>query len=213
MDEVHGDEPTWGGMQHQLALVQSAAILDQLKLGTPTLLSDLPESEMERAGEFGVQVNGMLRDLSRIRTVAVAGSGDSDERQSENLRRMLLGLVDDVRVVMVVLAKRLQLMRVLKYLDEDEQKRIADITQRIHAPLANRLGIWQLKWELEDLSLRYLRPDEYRDIARGLEEKRAEREAFVSAHESTPVFRAQPAPDFLLPYHHAGERDETKRCH
>ena len=184
VEEVHGDEPTWGGMQHQLALVQSAAILDQLKLDTPTLLaallSDLPESEMERAGEFGAQVNGMLRDLSRIRTLAVAGSGDSDERQSENLRRMLLGLADDVRVVMVVLAKRLQLMRVLKYLDEDEQKRIADITQRIHAPLANRLGIWQLKWELEDLSLRYLRPDEYRDIARALEEKRAEREAFIA---------------------------------
>jgi len=183
IDEAHGDEEVAGGLQHRLALVQTADILDRLKLDTPTLLAallaDLPENRLELAAEFGEQVRRMLRDLARIRTVAVSGSGETDEKQSENLRRMLLGLADDVRVVLVVLARRLQLMRVLKYLDEAEQKRIAGITQRIHAPLANRLGIWQLKWELEDLSLRYLRPDEYRAIARALEEKRVEREAFI----------------------------------
>ncbi|HHH14030.1 MAG TPA: bifunctional (p)ppGpp synthetase/guanosine-3',5'-bis(diphosphate) 3'-pyrophosphohydrolase, partial [Thiolapillus brandeum] len=183
IDEAHGDEEVAGGLQHRLALVQTADILDRLKLDTPTLLAallaDLPENRLELAAEFGEQVRRMLRDLARIRTVAVSGSGETDEKQSENLRRMLLGLADDVRVVLVVLARRLQLMRVLKYLDEAEQKRIAGITQRIHAPLANRLGIWQLKWELEDLSLRYLRPDEYRAIARALEEKRVEREVFI----------------------------------
>jgi len=183
IDEVHGDEEVAGGLQHRLALVQTADILDRLKLDTPTLLAallaDLPENRLELAAEFGEPVRQMLRDLARIRTLAVSGNGETDEKQSENLRRMLLGLADDVRVVLVVLARRLQLMRVLKYLDEAEQKRIAAITQRIHAPLANRLGIWQLKWELEDLSLRYLRPDEYRAIARALEEKRVEREAFI----------------------------------
>ncbi len=183
IDEAHGDEEVAGGLQHRLALVQTADILDRLKLDTPTLLAallaDLPENRLELAAEFGEPVGRMLRDLARIRTLAVSGNGETDEKQSENLRRMLLGLADDVRVVLVVLARRLQLMRVLKYLDEAEQKRIASITQRIHAPLANRLGIWQLKWELEDLSLRYLRPDEYRAIARALEEKRVEREAFI----------------------------------
>ncbi|WP_456416561.1 RelA/SpoT family protein [Thiolapillus sp.] len=181
--QVHDEEPTFGGMQHRLALVQTADILDQLGLDTETLvvalLSDLPSAELELAEPFGERVQTMIRDLVRIRTVAVTGSTDTSDRQSENLRRMLLGLADDVRVVLVVLAKRLQLMRVLGSLEAEDQQRIADITQRIHAPLANRLGIWQIKWELEDLSLRVLHGEAYRQIARALEEKRDEREQFI----------------------------------
>ncbi|WP_456412216.1 RelA/SpoT family protein [Thiolapillus sp.] len=181
--QVHDEEPTFGGMQHRLALVQTADILDQLGLDTETLvvalLSDLPSAELELAEPFGERVQTMIRDLVRIRTVAVTGSTDTSDRQSENLRRMLLGLADDVRVVLVVLAKRLQLMRVLGSLEAEDQQRIADVTQRIHAPLANRLGIWQIKWELEDLSLRVLHGEAYRQIARALEEKRDEREQFI----------------------------------
>ena len=183
--QVHDEEPSVGGVQHQLALMQTADILDQLNLDAETLvaalLSDLPLAELEKAEPFGERVPAMIRDLSRIRTLAVSGSGADDDKQSENLRRMLLGLADDVRVVLIVLAKRLQLMRVLPYLDDEEERRlIADITQRIHAPLANRLGVWQIKWELEDLSLRALHPQAYRDIARSLEEKREEREQFIA---------------------------------
>ncbi len=181
--QVHDEEPAFGGMQHRLALVQTADILDQLGLDTETLvvalLSDLPDTELELAEPFGERVQTMIRDLVRIRTVAVTGSTDTSDRQSENLRRMLLGLADDVRVVLVVLAKRLQLMRVLGSLEAEDQQRIADITQRIHAPLANRLGIWQIKWELEDLSLRVLHGEVYRQIADALEEKREEREQFI----------------------------------
>lgn len=183
IEDVHDEETTWGGLQHRLALLQTAAILDQLKLDTPSLLvallSDLPPGELERAEVFGDQVAGMLRDLARIRSVAVAGGKEGGEKQSENLRRMLLGLAEDVRVVLIVLAKRLQLMRALKRHDGEERRCIADLTQRIHAPLANRLGIWQIKWELEDLSLRFLHPRTYREIARALEESREEREAFI----------------------------------
>jgi GTP pyrophosphokinase len=182
---IHDQEPGFGGVQHQLALVQTADILDQLNLDAETLvaalLSDIPLTELEKADSFGARVPAMVRDLSRIRTVAVSGSNANDAKQSENLRRMLLGLADDVRVVLIVLAKRLQLMRVLQQTgDEEERRAIADITQRIHAPLANRLGVWQLKWELEDLSLRVLHPNAYRDIARALEEKREEREYFIA---------------------------------
>lgn len=181
--QVHDEEPTFGGMQHQLALVQTADILYQLNLDTEALiaalLSDLPNAELELVAPFGERVQTMIRDLVRIRTVAVTGSSDTSEKQSENLRRMLLGLADDVRVVLIVLAKRLQLMRVIGDLDAEDQQRIADVTQRIHAPLANRLGIWQIKWELEDRSLRVLHPNAYRQIANALEEKREERERFI----------------------------------
>ncbi len=182
IDEIHGDARLAGGLEQRLALVQTADILDRLQLDLPTLLAallaDLPSGERHLAEPFGEQVVTMLDHLARIRTLSVSDQ-DSDERQAENLRRMLLGIADDVRVVMLVLARRLQQMRVLKYLDPAEQRRIAAITLRIHAPLANRLGIWQLKWELEDLSLRFLHPEEYRRIARALEEKRTEREAFI----------------------------------
>jgi len=180
---VHDEEPTFGGMQHQLALVQTADILDQLRLDTETLivalLSDLPNAELAEAACFSERIQAMIRDLVRIRTVAVTGSTDTSAKQSENLRRMLLGLADDVRVVLVVLAKRLQLMRVIGELEKEDQQRIADVTQRIHAPLANRLGIWQIKWELEDRALRVLQADAYRQIANALEEKREERERFI----------------------------------
>ncbi|WP_456379218.1 RelA/SpoT family protein [Thiolapillus sp.] len=183
VQQVHDEEPTFGGMQHRLALVQTADILDQLGLDTETLvvalLSDLPNAEIALAEPFGERVQTMIHDLVRIRAVAVTGSTDTSDRQSENLRRMLLGLADDVRVVLVVLAKRLQLMRVLGTLEPEDQQRIADVTQRIHAPLANRLGIWQIKWELEDLSLRVLHAQVYRQIANALEEKREEREQFI----------------------------------
>ncbi|WP_456405394.1 RelA/SpoT family protein [Thiolapillus sp.] len=181
--QVHDEEPAFGDMQHQLALVQTADILDQLNLDTETLiaglLSDLPNAELKHASCFGERVQSMIRDLVRIRTVAVTGSADTGDKQSENLRRMLLGLADDVRVVLIVLAKRLQLMRVIHLMGSEDQRRIAAVTQRIHAPLANRLGIWQIKWELEDLSLRVLHPDAYREIANALEEKREERELFI----------------------------------
>lgn len=181
--QVHDDPPAFGAMQHQLALVQTADILDRLNLDTETLivglLSDLPDNELERAADFGGRVQRMIRDLVRIRTVAVTGGADNSSKQSENLRRMLLGLAEDVRVVLVVLAKRLQLMRVINQLDADAQRHIADITLRIHAPLANRLGVWQIKWELEDRSLRVLHTDAYRQIANALEENREERERFI----------------------------------
>jgi GTP pyrophosphokinase len=182
--QIHDEESTLGGIQHQLALVQTADILDQLNLDTETLivalLSDLPGGELEHTAIFGGRVQSMIRDLVRIRAVAVTGSADTSDKQSENLRRMLLGLADDVRVVLIVLAKRLQLMRVIKDLNEEDQQRIAGVTLRIHAPLANRLGIWQIKWELEDLSLRVLHGDAYRQIAGALEEKREEREKFIA---------------------------------
>lgn len=102
------------------------------------------------------------------------GSGSA-----EGLRRLLLAIIRDLRVVFILLARQLVRMRRASELDANERRALAELTADIHAPLANRLGIWQLKWELEDLAFRYLQPDTYRRIAQLLDEKRDDREAWI----------------------------------
>lgn len=99
-----------------------------------------------------------------------------DEDISEALRKTFLAMSDDIRVVLVKLADRLHTMRTLSYLNEEMQKRISQETLEIFAPLANRLGIWQIKWELQDLAFRYVAPKEYKNIAEKLANRRADRE-------------------------------------
>ncbi|BFI95203.1 MAG: bifunctional (p)ppGpp synthetase/guanosine-3',5'-bis(diphosphate) 3'-pyrophosphohydrolase [Rhodanobacter sp.] len=98
---------------------------------------------------------------------------------SEGLRRLLLAIIRDLRVVFVLLARQLARMRAAAALPAAERTELARLTRDIHAPLANRLGIWQLKWELEDLAFRHLQPDTYKRIAKLLDERRADREAFI----------------------------------
>ena len=98
---------------------------------------------------------------------------------SEGLRRLLLAIIRDVRVVFILLARQLARMRAAASLPEEERQELARLTRDIHAPLANRLGIWQLKWELEDLAFRYLQPDTYKRIAKLLDERRSDREHFI----------------------------------
>ncbi|MBP6799014.1 MAG: bifunctional (p)ppGpp synthetase/guanosine-3',5'-bis(diphosphate) 3'-pyrophosphohydrolase, partial [Luteimonas sp.] len=108
-----------------------------------------------------------------------AGSGNA-----EGLRRLLLAIVRDLRVVPILLARQLAQLRHATHLPEDERTSLARLTRDIHAPLANRLGIWQLKWELEDLAFRYLEPDTYRRIAALLDDNRAGRERFIEQVKS-----------------------------
>jgi GTP pyrophosphokinase len=102
------------------------------------------------------------------------------ELATETLRKMLLAMGDDIRVVVIKLADRLHNMRTLSHMPEKKRYSIAKETLDIFAPLANRLGIWQLKWELEDLSLRYLKPDMYKEIAQKLSDRRKDREAEIA---------------------------------
>ncbi len=100
-------------------------------------------------------------------------------QQSEALRKMLLAVVSDARLVLVRIAEQLHRLRLAKSADVTEQRSLAVETQEIYAPLANRLGVWQFKWELEDLAFRYLEPDTYKHIAQALNEKRNERESLI----------------------------------
>ncbi|RDY66000.1 RelA/SpoT family protein [Lysobacter soli] len=104
---------------------------------------------------------------------------------NEGLRRLLLAIVRDLRVVPILLARQLARMRHAERLPGDERRELAMLTRDIHAPLANRLGIWQLKWELEDLAFRYLEPATYQQIARLLDEKRADRERYIEQVKRT----------------------------
>ena len=144
----------------------ASAQLDQIEaaLGAEVVLLYHKTSRMQQ-----------LSDLLRVGTGAHT-RGEADE---ENLRKMLIGMVDDVRVVQICLAKQLSLLRSCKSENVEFQKMQAELTRDVYAPLANRLGIWQLKWELEDLSFRYLNPNTYKTLARALEEKRYDREQYI----------------------------------
>ena len=124
-------------------------------------------------------VDGVTK-LAYIDTMSKMGRRDIEAQEAESLRKMFLAMVDDVRVVLIKLADRLHNMRTLNSLSGERQKRIARETLEIYAPLANRLGISQIKWELEDLGLRYYDPEEYQHIARLVNERRTVRETFIN---------------------------------
>jgi GTP pyrophosphokinase len=124
----------------------------------------------------------MLEGASRVSGVTEKhqdASALSLSDEAEGLRRLLLAVVEDVRVVLVKLAECLQQMRQLRYLPEDTARNIALVSRDIYAPLANRLGVWQIKWELEDLTFRSLEPVAYKNLARLLDQRRVDRERFI----------------------------------
>jgi GTP pyrophosphokinase len=129
---------------------------------------------------FGPATAELVRKANWLNTFDEYRPGEIKEpNQAELLRSMLLAVVNDVRAVLVKLAYRLQRLRVMKDQDEDLKRRIALETLDLFTPLANRLGVGQLKWELEDLSFRYLQPDEYKRLAKSLAVNRAQRESFI----------------------------------
>ncbi|MFT6902167.1 MAG: GTP pyrophosphokinase, partial [Colwellia sp.] len=118
--------------------------------------------------------------MDAIKTLQQSQSSLVNTNQIDNIRRMLLAMVEDVRAVVIKLAERLCHLRLVKDSDEETRVLAAKETSNIYAPLANRLGIGQLKWELEDLSFRYLHPEVYKEIAKQLDEKRLDRERYMA---------------------------------
>ena len=172
-------------------LLEVASILHDLQVDNDTLVAGilhharaLDEDRIENIKRnFGTVIAGLVSGVHRMDIMPVAEKklqpGQSSQIDGENLRKMLLAMVEDVRVVLIKLADRLQQLRHLKNSPPELQQRIAAQTQEIFAPLANRLGIWQLKWQLEDLSLRYLQPEAYHRIAKSLDERRVDRERYL----------------------------------
>lgn len=139
-------------------------------------------SEDEIAEQFSPEIQALVqgvRRMSAIRTLHSSQYIKADEGQIDNIRRMLLSMVQDVRAVVIKLAERIIKLRQVKNADEETRVMTARECASIYAPLANRLGIGQLKWELEDLSFRYLHPESYKLIAKMLREKRKERQDYI----------------------------------
>ncbi len=146
-----------------------AALLHDVPEDTEYSLTDIEE---RFGGEVAQLVDGVTK-LSRFSTHS------HEQQQAENIRKMLLAMAQDIRVVLIKLADRLHNMRTLYGLPSDKQQRIARQTMEIYAPLAERLGIWQIKWELEDLAFKALEPERFRELAKLLDTRRKGRETYI----------------------------------
>ena len=137
---------------------------------------------------FGAEVAELVVGVARMGAIRATQEGldkDSRETQAENLRKMLLAMVGDIRIVLVKLAERTQALRFLMTGDPDARAQAARETQDLFAPLANRLGVWQLKWELEDLACAALEPETYKQIAKLLDERRQDRQHYIEDVKTT----------------------------
>ena len=180
----HGDQKRKSGEPYIIHPVQVAYILSTLGLDDDTICAALMHDLVEDTDvtiedistnfspEIAEMVNGVTK-LGQINYIS------KEEQQVENYRKMFLAMGKDIRVILIKLADRLHNMRTLKYLSRDRQIANAKETMELYAPLANRLGVYSLKWELEDLSFKYLYPEEYREIVEGINKKREERLKFI----------------------------------
>jgi len=180
--------------------LHAAETIANLQLDASTIAAALLHDVQEDCGvtnqeivqRFGPEVAVMVEGVTKLGQIsgqaAEARSGE-EHTQAENLRKMFLAMAQDLRVVIIKLADRLHNMRTLWALKPEDQRRIARETMEIYAPLAARLGIWEIKWQLEDLSFRYLQPEDYKLVAELIDAKRQVRETYVT--EVTNVLREE----------------------
>ena len=191
---AHGDQTRQSGEPYITHPIAAAQILAELGVDTTSivaaLLHDVPEDTDHDLGEieekFGAEVAQLVDGVTKLSKFS---THSHEEQQAENIRKMFLAMADDIRVVLIKLADRLHNMRTLSALPPDKQTRIARQTLEIYAPLAERLGIWSVKWELEDLAFKTLEPEAYRELARMLDTRRKGREAFV--HRAIEALRPE----------------------
>jgi len=185
--DAHANAERISGEAYIIHPLNVAAILANLHMDTETiaaaLLHDVPEdteytsTDIHRA--FGPNIATLVDGVTKLGQIGQPAGASGDLRRAESLRKLILATADDVRVVLIKLADRLHNMQTLGALPSEKRQRIAQETMDIFAPLANRLGIWQVKWALEDLAFRYLSPDVYKELGTLLAQRREERERYV----------------------------------
>lgn len=186
--EKHGEQLRRSGEPYIIHPMQVANILAELGLDDSTvcaaLLHDVVEdtevTHEDLIREFSLEIAEMVDGVTKLSKL---NCESVEEEQVENYRKMFLAMGKDIRVIMIKLADRLHNMRTLKFLSRDRQIANARETMDLYAPLANRLGIYSLKWELEDLAFKYLYPEDYREIVEGIDRKREERLNFIDKIE------------------------------
>lgn len=184
-EEAHKDQRRVSGEPYILHPLAVAQILADMKIDTTTITASLLHDVVEDTSYtledikkmFGKEVAFLVDGVTKLSRLNYR---TKEDQQFNSMRKMFLAMAKDVRVVVIKLADRLHNMRTLRYMRSDKQKRIAQETLEIFAPLAHRLGIFNIKWELEDLSFRYLEPDKYYDLVDQMKQKRHVREEIVN---------------------------------
>jgi GTP diphosphokinase / guanosine-3',5'-bis(diphosphate) 3'-diphosphatase len=197
-NEAHKGQKRQSGEDYFIHCVEVARILIELRMEPAVIAAGLLHDTVEDnvtvtvdmiKEHFGAEIAQLVAGVTKLEGITklerpddegVPFKGRGRDKEAEYLRKTLLAMSDDVRVVLVKLADRLHNMRTLGHMPREKQLRNAHQTMDIFAPLASRLGIWQMKWELEDLSFRYIDPDGYKMIARLIDERRPDREFYVN---------------------------------
>ena len=180
----HGEQVRKSGEPYIIHPVDVAYTIADLGLDEKTICAALLHDIVEDTdvtyedikNEFGEEIAEMVDGVTKLKQIQYASI---EEHQVENYRKMFLAMGKDIRVIIIKLADRLHNMRTLEFLKRDRQIAIAQETMQLYAPLANRLGLYAMKWELEDLGFQYLYPEEYKELVKGIEQKREQRLKFI----------------------------------
>ena len=184
-DVAHAGQVRHSGEPYVSHCIEVARILADLQLDTTTVVSGLLHDIVEDtaitiedvAREFGSEIAQIVDGLTKIANLPLSSR---EERQVENYRKLLLSIAKDARVILIKLADRLHNMRTLDYLELEKQRRVAQETRDLYAPLAHRFGMAKVRWELEDLAFKHLEPDAYKTLAKLVAAKRGEREQLIA---------------------------------
>ena len=180
----HGDQKRKSGEPYIIHPTNVAYTIAEIGLDEQTICAALLHDVVEDTEityediqkEFGLEIAEMVDGVTKLKQIKHASI---EENQVENYRKMFLAMGKDIRVILIKLADRLHNMKTLQFLKRDRQIAISQETMQLYAPLANRLGLYSMKWELEDLSFKYLYPEEYEELIKGIEQKRDERLKFI----------------------------------